>query len=85
MFVRRVAANARLKVTVMGGSSALDWTLVGKDAVQVGDIVSAEAGGMPIYRVVALADGQAWLREEEHAGDQVLPLGRLHWKARTGG
>jgi hypothetical protein len=30
----------------------LDWVLLSTDAVSVGDLVSADAGGLPIYRVV---------------------------------
>jgi len=61
--------------------SALAWVLLTKDAVSVGDLVSAEAGGMPIYRVIAVADGQAWLLGDDRPAVQVMPLDRFHWKA----
>jgi hypothetical protein len=43
--------------------------------------VSAEAGGLPVYRVLKLEDGRAWLRDEEHNADMISPLGRFRWKA----
>ena len=66
----------------MSSLSAVDWVLLSGNAdIEVGDIVSADAGGMPIYRVVALADGKAWLNDEEHAAQQVMPVDRFRWKA----
>ena len=61
---------------------AVDWVLVGRDAVATGDLVSAEPGGMPIYRVVAVENGQALLQDEDHEDVRRLPLDRLLWKAR---
>lgn len=64
----------------------LDWILVDKsavDAVQVGDRVSAEAGGLPVYRVLKLQDGRAWLRDEDRSADMISPLNRFHWKAAS--
>lgn len=61
--------------------SAVDWVPLAKDAVKAGDVVSADAGGMPIYRVIAVADGEVLLQDEQHAGVQRAPLDRLHWKA----
>ena len=69
----------------MATSNAIDWVLVdhsASDDVRVGDVLSTDAGGMPAYRVVALADGRAWLRDDQHPFDWILPLGLLHWKAR---
>ena len=59
---------------------AVDWVLDDKDAVIVGDTVSADAGGMPVYRVVALADGVALLQTEEHAEMRQAPLECFPWK-----
>lgn len=61
--------------------SAIEWVRLADDAVKVGDLVSAEAGGMPIYRVVALEGPQALLQSERSAEVQKMPLHRLHWKA----
>jgi hypothetical protein len=61
--------------------SAVDWVLLTNDAVSVGDLVSTEAGGMPIYRVVAVANGQAWLQPEHGPAVQLMPLDRFFWKA----
>jgi hypothetical protein len=59
----------------------LDRAAVG--ALQVGDLVSAAAGGLPTYRVVAVAvaDQQALVREEVRGASLVMPLGKLYWKA----
>jgi hypothetical protein len=66
----------------MSSLHAVDWVLLNGDAaIEVGDIVSTDAGGMPIYRVVALADGKAWLNDEEHTAPQVMPVDRFRWKA----
>ncbi|MBV9509494.1 MAG: hypothetical protein JO303_04350 [Caulobacteraceae bacterium] len=64
----------------------VEWTFVDRelaDAVEVGDRVSAEAGGLPVYRVLKLQDGRAWLRDEEHMSDMISPLDRFHWKATS--
>lgn len=64
--------------------AALNWVLLDHAAqapVQIGDAVSAEAGGMPIYRVVGLSDGKALL-DDERGGSQVLaPLDTFRWRA----
>ena len=60
----------------------IEWIhLDAPSAVSVGDVVSAAAGGLPIYRVVALADREAWVRDENHAAIRRVPLERLLWKA----
>ena len=67
---------------VMNGR--MEWVFVDPTdtgAVQVGDLVSAAAGGMPTYRVVELnEDGLACLRDEREA-EQVMPIDRFFWKA----
>ena len=61
---------------------AIDWVYFdGGDAVSPGDLVSAEAGGMPIYRVISLTHGRAWLRDLRDGADHVAPLNGFHWKA----
>jgi hypothetical protein len=60
----------------------VDWVFLDKTApVRIGDLVSADAGGMPTYRVVGLEEDRAWLRDSDH--DQVweMPLAAFHWKA----
>ena len=62
----------------------VDWVFVdvgATDSVHVGDLVSAEAGGLPTYRVLALQEGRVWLRDEDHNADMISPLGRFRWKA----
>jgi hypothetical protein len=60
---------------------AVDWVLLANGAVEAGDLVSADAGGMPIYRVVAVEGGQAWLQGDRDPAIQKMPLHRFHWKA----
>lgn len=50
------------------------------DALSIGDVVSAAAGGLPTYRVVAIEEKTAWVRDETHADVRALPIDRLHWK-----
>ncbi len=68
----------------MSGLGAVDWVLLAEHAAEVGDVVCADAGGgMPIYRVVAVQDGQAWLQDEMHPAAQMMPLARFQWKAAS--
>jgi hypothetical protein len=63
----------------------VDWVLLDEAAqrqVQVGDLVSVEAGGAPTWRVLKLTDGRAWLRDEVRGLDCVSALGQFHWKAQ---
>ena len=62
----------------------VDWVLLNDAAqaeVEVGDLVSVEAGGAPTYRVLRLDDGRAWLRDEIRHLDCVAPLSQFQWKA----
>ena len=62
----------------------VDWVLLNEAAqaeVQVGDVVSVEAGGAPTWRVLRLDNGRAWLRDETRQMDCVAPLSQFHWKA----
>ena len=63
--------------------SPVEWIhldFAAPDAVRVGDVVSADAGGLPTYRVIGLAERQVWVRDEVRAATRWLPLERLHWK-----
>jgi hypothetical protein len=59
----------------------LHWVFLGRDAVKVGDLVSTDAGGMPIYRVMEIEGGQALLQDEEATGLRRMPLDRFRWRA----
>ena len=64
--------------------ASLDWVPLDHstaDPVQVGDVVSVEAGGMPIYQVMAVAPGQAWLGDERKSSIRVMPLDGFRWKS----
>jgi hypothetical protein len=60
--------------------SALQWVLSSQDDVHVGDVVSADAGGMPIYKVMAILGREAVLEDEQHES-VTAPLDRFPWKA----
>jgi len=62
--------------------SALHWVLSSQEDVHVGDVVSADAGGMPIYKVMAILGREALLEDEQHAPVRA-PLARFPWKAAT--
>ena len=69
----------------MIGLAAIDWVLVdhaSREPIQVGDLVCTDAGGMPTYRVMALDSDRAWLRDDHHPFDWILPLSSFQWKAR---
>lgn len=62
----------------------IDWEFLDREgarAVRAGDIVSAAAGGLPIYRVMSLEADRAWLRDIETGADHVSPVTGFHWKA----
>ncbi|HKT53255.1 MAG TPA: hypothetical protein VJP88_02305 [Caulobacteraceae bacterium] len=66
----------------------VDWILLDvaePGALAIGDLVSADAGGLPTYRVMGLEDGRAWLRDEGRGMDCISPVSRFHWKARLAG
>jgi hypothetical protein len=64
-------------------ASTVDWALLDHTAsepVRVGDIVSAEPGGMPIYRVMAFANGRALLAGEQQAPARDMPITAFRWR-----
>ncbi len=66
------------------GVRDIDWVYLDyadRRGVQVGDTVCTDAGGMPTYRVLAITDGRAWLRDERDESDHLMPLTRFLWKA----
>ena len=69
----------------MGGRAGdIDWVylnLASETDVRIGELISAEAGGLPIYRVIALSNGRAWLKDLKDGSDRVTPLNAFHWKA----
>jgi hypothetical protein len=67
-----------------GTAGDMDWiylNLANQGDVAVGELISAEAGGLPIYRVMAIGDGRVWLRDLQDGSDRVTPLTAFHWKA----
>jgi hypothetical protein len=64
-------------------NAAINWMLLDHEAakpVQVGDVVSVEAGGMPIFRVVGLAGTKAWLDDEMGRVRRLAPLDGFRWR-----
>ncbi len=69
----------------MAELNVVDWTLLTQRTAQVGDLVSADAGGMPIWRIVALEDDRAWLANPSSAAEvREASLSRFCWKAALG-
>jgi hypothetical protein len=67
-----------------GTAGNIDWVYLNtvfEGEARVGDRVSAQAGGLPIYRIIALRDGRAWLKDVEDGSDRVTPLSAFPWKA----
>ena len=50
--------------------------------IWVGDLVSADAGDLPVYRVMGLKRGRAWLRDIDTHADRITALRGLYWKGR---
>jgi hypothetical protein len=70
----------------MSALRALEWELLDHDAadpVRSGDLVSADAGGLPIYRVIGL-EGRAVRLDpaQAHPSAAVMPLGAFRWRGR---
>ena len=67
----------------MTASRAVDWAPLdhaAKKPVRIGDMVSAEAGGQPIYRVMALEEGRAWVATRQGAPARAMPLEGFRWR-----
>jgi hypothetical protein len=65
-------------------ASVVDWALLdhaASEPVRVGDMVSTDAGGMPIYRVMAFEGGRALLAGEHQAAARDMPLAAFRWRA----
>jgi hypothetical protein len=62
---------------------SVEWMLLDHAAaepVTVGDLVSVDAGGMPIYRVAAVALGHVWVHGERDATTREMPLALFRWR-----
>ena len=65
----------------------VEWVFLDHAApepVKAGDLVSADAGGLPIYRVMALEDGRAWVAAGQSAPVRAVPLDRFRWRGTNG-
>ena len=69
----------------MGGDLVrIDWVYLDRQEerdLHPGDLISSEAGGMPIYRITALRDGRVWMRDMDDGSDRAMAPGTFHWKA----
>lgn len=69
---------------MVGHAGGIDWVYMDRAdeaQVQQGELISADAGGLPIYRVMSLANGRVWLRDTRDGSDRVGVLHSFHWKA----
>ena len=70
----------------MPNSHNIDWSPLDASApepVHVGDLVSAEAGGMPIYHVTACEPGRAWVATAPGGPARAMPLDRFRWRGAS--
>ena len=61
----------------------VEWSFVDRESpspIRGGDLVSAEAGGLPIYEVVEVDGGRVWLREALSNRDCVMPTDAMCWR-----
>ena len=68
----------------MANFHAVDWAPLDHGAanpVSIGDIVSADAGGMPIYQVMAVEPGRAWVATQPSAAARAMPLTLFQWRS----
>lgn len=70
----------------MSATPTLQWELLDHAAaypVRIGDLVSADAGGLPIYRVIGLSGRDVWLgQDRERLPATVMPLDAFRWRGR---
>lgn len=62
---------------------SVDWELLDHAAAQpvaVGDLVSVDAGGMPIYRVTKVAPGHVWVGGERDPTEREVALEAFRWR-----
>lgn len=61
----------------------VEWSFIDTESrtpLLRGDLVSAEAGGLPVYEVVGVSDGRIWLRDAQTHRDHVLPRNSVRWR-----
>ena len=61
----------------------VEWLFIDRASPQVvsqGDLVSSEAGGMPVYEVIEVAGERLWLRDQESLQDRILPGEWVRWR-----
>lgn len=62
---------------------SVEWMLLDHTAsepVSVGDLVSVDAGGMPIYRVAKVVQGHVWVSGERGEAAREIPLALFRWR-----
>ena len=67
----------------MPNTRHIDWVLLDPahgQGASVGDLISADAGGMPVYQLVGLKDRSAVVRDPAGGAERELPIGQFRWK-----
>jgi len=67
----------------MSDARHIDWVLLDPSRGQgarVGDLVSADAGGMPVYRLVGLGERNCVVSDPAGGGVREAPLSQFRWK-----
>ena len=65
---------------------SVEWALLdhaAQEPVAVGDLVSVDAGGMPIYQVVKLEGPIVWVGGQRGESAQRMPLELFRWKGHA--
>jgi hypothetical protein len=67
-----------------GRAGEIDWVYMDRaDEAHArrGELISADAGGLPIYQVMDFSGDRARLRDTRDGSDRVAPIDAFHWKA----
>ncbi len=62
---------------------AIDWVPLDHTAdppVMIGDLVSAGIDDLPVYRVMGLDDGRAWVATHPGAPQRMMSLAEMRWR-----
>jgi hypothetical protein len=47
-------------------------------SLRIGEIVRTGENRYPLYEIIAVRDGRAWIRNVQHGDDHVVPIAKIH-------
>jgi hypothetical protein len=65
-------------MNVLAWKSPTDPLGASSPSVTVGDVVRTGENFHPHYRVIALTEDRAWIRDTQHGTDHIVPLHRCN-------